>query len=78
MAPFKKLMLEIEDSARPEWFYVSQRAKTATPSNSSQKSIRSYALPPLPARDKACFQEKIALHYYITGKCSDHFNLRVC
>lgn len=68
---FKKEMLKMEESERPEWFHLIQRAKTSTQSTSSQKSIRAYALPPVSAANKASFQEKIALHYYITGKFSD-------
>ncbi|MEN9524168.1 MAG: hypothetical protein RL536_237 [Candidatus Parcubacteria bacterium] len=67
---FQSAMQLLAVENRPLWFIEEPNKKqqlSLSSTNSRQTFIQQYALPPLSTKAKAEFQEKMAMHYYITG-----------
>ncbi len=78
-AAFRKVMNNMEDDERPEWYRRNKKGATrpvplaknarsvSGVSSSLQSSIKQYALSVVSKTQKAKFQKHMALHYYTTG-----------
>jgi hypothetical protein len=66
-AQFARLMAGTPIEEQPEWFTTKKSKKGTKTSSSSQRSIRQFALPLVPAKTRSRFQELISLHYHLTG-----------
>jgi hypothetical protein len=78
-AAFRKVMNDMEDGKRPEWYRRNKKGATrlvivaknagsmSSVSSSLQSSIKKYALSTISKTHKAKFQKHMAIHYYATG-----------